>query len=80
MPFGLTNAPSTCISLMIKVLRPYNGNFMIVCLDDISVFNKTKEEHLQHPRLVWEILGKEKLHIYLKKCNFFKVNLYISVL
>ena len=70
MSFGLTNALSTFIRLMNEVLKRFLDKFVIVYLDDILIFNKTKEEHLEHIRQVLQRLKEEKLLINLEKCFF----------
>lgn len=58
--------------LMDKVLHPYLGKFVVVFLDDIRIFSKSKKEHLQHLRLVFELLIT-KIELFGKesKCDFF---------
>nr|GEX98344.1 putative reverse transcriptase domain-containing protein [Tanacetum cinerariifolium] len=48
MPFGLTNAPEIFIVLMNRVYRPYLDKFMILFIEDILIYSKTQEEHVEH--------------------------------
>ncbi|GKC62825.1 putative reverse transcriptase domain-containing protein [Tanacetum coccineum] len=70
MPFGLTNALAVFIDLMNRVCRPYLDKFVIVFIDDILIYSKTREEHVEHLRLVLELLKKEKLYAKFSKCEF----------
>ena len=54
MPFGLTNAPTLFMDLMNRVCRPMLDRSVIIFIDDILVYSKTREEHVQHLR---ELLG-----------------------
>ncbi|GJV74357.1 putative reverse transcriptase domain-containing protein [Tanacetum coccineum] len=70
MPFGLTNAPAVFMDLMNRFCRPYLDKFVIVFIDDILIYSKTQEEHVEHLRSVLELLKKEKLYAKFYKCEF----------
>ncbi|GJX23893.1 putative reverse transcriptase domain-containing protein [Tanacetum coccineum] len=70
MPFGLTNAPAIFMDLINRVCRPYLDKFLIVFIDDILIYSKTQEEHVEHLRLVLKLLKREKLYAKFSKCEF----------
>ncbi|GJT73564.1 putative reverse transcriptase domain-containing protein [Tanacetum coccineum] len=70
MPFGLTNAPAVFTDLMNIVCRPYLDKFVIVFIDDTLIYSKTRDEHVEHLRLVLELLRKKKLYANFSKCEF----------
>ena len=51
MSFGLTNAPATFMDLMNLVFHEYLDSFIIVFIDDILIYSKTREDPEQHLRL-----------------------------
>ena len=70
MGFGLTNAPATFQTLMNSILQPYLRRFVVVFLDDILIFSKTWEDHLQHVETVFKVLRANKLYCKPSKCEF----------
>ncbi|KAK9057437.1 hypothetical protein SSX86_022272 [Deinandra increscens subsp. villosa] len=70
MSFGLTNAPAAFMDLMNRVCRPMLDRSVIVFIDDILVYSRSKEEHAQHLREVLETLRREKLYAKFSKCAF----------
>ena len=71
MPFGLTNAPATFQHLMETCLGEIHLKWCIIYLDDIIVFSKTPEEHIERLRGVFEKLAAASLRLKPSKCEFF---------
>ncbi|GJW95188.1 putative nucleotidyltransferase, ribonuclease H [Tanacetum coccineum] len=70
MPFRLTNAPAVFMDLMNRVCKLYLDKFVMVFIDDILIYSKTKEDHENHLRLMLDLLRKEKLYVKFSKCEF----------
>ncbi len=67
MSFNLINAS---VTFMNNVLRCYLNQFIIVYLNDILVYSKTKKEHVQHVKKILQTLTKVDLHIKSEKSEF----------
>ena len=72
VPFGLANAPSHYQRVMSSVLGKFIGKFVLVFLDDIIIYSKSKAEHFRHLELVLQALKDANLTVKESKCNFFK--------
>ncbi|GJR12539.1 putative reverse transcriptase domain-containing protein [Tanacetum coccineum] len=70
MPFGLTNAPAVFMDLMNRVCKPYLDRFVIVFIDDILIYSKSRKEHEGHLKLILNLLKKEELYAKFSKCEF----------
>ena len=56
--------------LMNHALRAFIGKFVVVYFNDILVYSKNLDEHINHLHCVLSVLRKEKLYVNLKKCSF----------
>ncbi|CAM8889633.1 unnamed protein product [Rhodiola kirilowii] len=70
LPFGLTNAPATFQSLLNQVLSPFLRQFVLVFFDDILIYSKECESHIEHLTKVLELLRRERFYLKLSKCEF----------
>ena len=70
-PFRLSQAPAYFQLLIDKILMGCSS-FAMGYLDDIIIFSKTEEEHLQHLEEIFVRLRKFGLKMKCEKCSFFK--------
>ncbi|WJX78668.1 hypothetical protein P8452_61863 [Trifolium repens] len=70
MPFGVTNAPAIFMAYMNRIFHSFLDKFVVVFIDDILVYSKNEEEHVEHLRLVLQVLRESKLYANPSKCEF----------
>ena len=70
MSFGLTYAPATFMNLRNRLFRNYLDMFVIVFIDDILIYSKSKNEHIIHLRIVLHVLKDHQLYVKFSKCEF----------
>ena len=72
MPFGLQNAPSTFQRLMTCCFGDMNFTHLLIYLDDLIIFSKTFEEHLERLQLVFDRLKEHGLKLKPSKCQLLR--------
>ncbi len=72
MPFGLTNAPSTFQRVMNNIFQYILHKHVLVYLDDIIIYSKTFDDHIEHLREVFQLIRQAGLKLKSIKCDFFK--------
>lgn len=72
MPFGLTNAPAAFMGLMNDIFRDYLDQCVIVFIDDILIYSKSREDHRRHLGIVLDKLREHGLYAKLSKCSFWQ--------
>ena len=75
MPFGLCNAPPTFQRLMLNCLGELNLTYCLIYLDDVIIFSKTEEEHLERMRVVFDRFREHGLKLKPSKCAVFKTEI-----
>jgi len=77
MPFGLTGAPATFQREMNRILFPLIGKCVFNFIDDILIYSKTVEEHIEHIKQVLAIFKEHKLKINIEKCHFMQTEVEV---
>ncbi|GJV21843.1 putative reverse transcriptase domain-containing protein, partial [Tanacetum coccineum] len=70
MTFGLTNASKIFMDLMNRVFKPYLDRYVIVFIDDILIYSKSRKKHEGHLKLILKLLKEEELYTKFSKCEF----------
>ena len=73
-PFGLLQVPAYFQLLIDNVLQGCS-KFAMGYLDDIIIFSRTEEEHLEHLEKIFRKLREYRLKMKREKCDFFKKHL-----
>ena len=66
----MTNALVAFMTLMNSMFQPYLDKFVIVFIDDILVYSKSKQEHQQYLKMVLQTLRDDQMYAKLSKCKF----------
>lgn len=72
LPFGLKNSPSFFILMGNKVLKVLTSKLCSIYIDDIIVWSKTFDEHLDHLSQIFDRLRAANLKLKPSKWNFAK--------
>ena len=70
MPFGLMNAGATFQRAMYISFVDELGRFIFIYLDDVTIYSKFNDEHLQHLRRSFEKCGKFRISLNPNKSLF----------
>ena len=71
MPFGLVNELATFQRIMSNLFRDEIYKFMACFLDDVVVYSKIHEEHVEHVEIILKPLEKVGLRLNSSKCKLF---------
>jgi hypothetical protein len=67
MSFGLTNAPAYFMYLMNSIFMEELDVFVVIFIDDILIYSKTREDHARHIHIVLQKLWKHRLYAKFSK-------------
>ena len=55
---------------MNRIFKPFLDKFVVVFIDDILIYYRTRKEHAENLRIVLNILREKQLYAKLSKCDF----------
>ena len=70
MPFRLTNMSAIFQTFINNVLQEYLNQFVVIYLDNILIYSKTKEQHVQHVCKILQALQNAGLWVKSEKSLF----------
>ena len=68
MSFGLTNTSKAFMDLMNRVFQCDLDSFIVVFIDDLLVYLKNEDDHMNHLRVVLQVLKENQLFSKYNKC------------
>ena len=71
-PFWLTNAPTNFMCMMSNIFSKYVDKFVLVFIEDILVYSKSKQKHEEHLRIVLWVLRQHPFYAKFSKRDFYK--------
>ena len=75
IPFGLCNTPATFQRLMQNTLGELNLTYCVIYLDNVIVFGRMEEEHLEHLHVVFERFQEFNSKLKPSKCLLFQLEI-----
>jgi hypothetical protein len=69
MSFEFTNVSTSCQELINNALREHLDIFVIAYLNDILIYSKNLEEHIQHVKKMLNCLDQYDLKVRSEKCS-----------
>lgn len=70
MSFGLTNTLMAFMNLMNRVFMKYLDIFVIAFIDDILIYARNEDDHINHLSILLKILIYQQLFAKFMKCEF----------
>ena len=72
MPSELTNALTNFMCMLNNIFSRYLDKFVLIFIDNILVYSKSKEEHEKQLHIVLRGLWEHQRYAKFSKCDFYK--------